>query len=111
MKPLFDIGISTRLFITVIGSILIILLILTQSLLRNSEKFKKAKLYIESNKDVKERIGSVNGYGLFINSNEKSNFNSEMVFVVKGNRSDVKVRVYFKFDSINNWVVEKIRMQ
>lgn len=72
------------------------LITITQFLLRNSEKFEKAKLFVQSSLEIKNKVGDVMGYGLMINSNEKSDLKSDMSFTVRGSLVDLKLTIFFQ---------------
>src|SRR6185369_16034298 len=107
MKSIFDTGIRPKVFIAIIATSLTLLLVSTQILIRNSKKFQAAKHFIENNQEIRSQVGDIKGYGYFINSREKSDTVSYLIFTINGSLSSKKISVCFKRDSTDEWKVDK----
>jgi len=103
---MFDYGINKKILIGFIVASIIILGVVSLTLVRNSEKFKMAKGYLENSDEVNMTLGRIKSYGFFINSNEREDDTSYLIFKVNGELRSARVKIYFKRDSSNNWMVD-----
>lgn len=104
-------GLSTKVLISVILGLSVILGIVVEVIIHNSEEYKVARFHIESNKEVLELVGKVEGYGLLVSrSTDKLEKNSRLGISVKGEKRGCRVKVYFKRDESEEWIFDSLEI-
>jgi hypothetical protein len=97
-------GVRSLIMISVISIILLVGLSYGQVTLQNSAKVKAAKKYAESNKEIANEIGHINGYGFwFSHQVDRQEQNSYVSFSAKGAIDTKKIKIYFVKDNKQNW--------
>lgn len=76
---------------------------------RTSEPFLVSKEFIENNEIIKQELGSIQGYGLFVTGSVDENRsgigNASLNFDVEGKIDNANIQIDLATDSTGNWKV------
>lgn len=94
---------------TFVLSIGIVFLFIIQNKIKGSEPYKTSIEFVESNTQVKQAVGKVEGYSFIVGAKiNQSNFNSNALFeyTVYGSKTNMPIRIKLVKDSNSVWKVE-----
>ena len=96
--------IALVVFFIVIG---IAIATFVQSKLKDSDAYKSSLEFVESNQDIANLIGPIQGYGIIKGTVEYDKFSGQaaLEYNIEGERGEVNIHVELDKDSTGNWKV------
>lgn len=102
-----------KILLVIIGTIFTISILFSTLyfVIKNSESYKTAIEYVESNEEILRETGGIQGYGFLTSANvQVSGGYGESLFSIdiKGNKKDMNIEIFLTKKPRQDWVVEEV---